>query len=120
MKTRKRPKSYRCPTELTLDVLGGKWKTVILCFLKERPYRYAELRKLMPNLSDKILTERLNDLIACGLVLKKRAPGQARIAVYVLTDRARSLQDILGDLYVWGKSHSAEFGVEIEDSLKNL
>jgi|SRR5579859_545951 len=120
MKKRKHPKSYRCPTELTLDVLGGKWKTVILCFLKQRSCRYAELRKLMPNLSDKILTERLTDLIDSGLVLKKRAPGQARIAAYVLTDRARSLHDLLNDLYVWGKSHAAEFGVEIEDPLKDL
>lgn len=85
LKKRKHPKSYRCPTELTLDVLGGKWKTVILCFLNQRSCRYAELRKLTPNLSDKILTERLTDLVDSGLVLKKRAPGQARIAVYVLT-----------------------------------
>ena len=40
------PKSFHCPTEFTLAILGGKWKTVILCFLKERPCRYSELRKL--------------------------------------------------------------------------
>jgi DNA-binding HxlR family transcriptional regulator len=66
------PKVFRCPTELTLDVLGGKWKTVILCFLKQRSCRYAELRKLMPNLSDKVLTDRLSGLVEAGLVVKKK------------------------------------------------
>jgi DNA-binding HxlR family transcriptional regulator len=117
---RKFPKVFRCPTELTLDVLGGKWKTVILCFLKQRSCRYAELRKLMPNLSDKILTGRLADLVAAGLVVKKKTPGTSHIETYVLTSRARSLHSLLHDLYVWGKSHAAEFGAKIEDPLKNL
>jgi DNA-binding HxlR family transcriptional regulator len=117
---RKFPKVFRCPTELTLDVLGGKWKTVILCFLKQRSCRYAELRKLMPNLSDKILTERLADLVVAGLVVKKKAPGTAHTEIYVLTSRARSLHNLLHDLYVWGKSHAEEFGAKIEDPLKAL
>jgi DNA-binding HxlR family transcriptional regulator len=117
---RKFPKVFRCPTELTLDVLGGKWKTVILCFLMQRSCRYAELRKLMPNLSDKVLTERLADLIDAGLITKKKAPGAPKIEIYVLTARARSLHSLLHDLYVWGKSHAAEFGAKIEDPLRNL
>ena len=40
----KLPKSFLCPTEFTLAVLGGKWKTVILCYLNQRPCRYSELR----------------------------------------------------------------------------
>jgi HxlR-like helix-turn-helix len=59
---KKLPRFFHCPTEFTLHMLGGKWKTVILCFLKERPCRYAELRKLLPKLSDKMLTERLHIL----------------------------------------------------------
>jgi DNA-binding HxlR family transcriptional regulator len=119
MSRRKFTKIFRCPTELTLDVLGGKWKTVILCFLKQRSCRYAELRKLMPNLSDKILTERLGDLVDSGLIVKKKA-ASGKIEVYVLTNRARSLHSILRDLYVWGNSHAAEFGAKIEDPLKDL
>ena len=59
-------KSFNCPTEFTLQVLGGKWKTVILCYLKVRPLRYAELRKLIPKLSDKMLSQRLRDLTDAG------------------------------------------------------
>lgn len=120
MSRRKFAKVFRCPTELTLDVLGGKWKTVILCFLKQRSCRYAELRKLMPNLSDKILTERLSDLVDSGLIVKKKAAGPGRIEIYVLTNRARSLHGILRDLYVWGHSHAAEFGAEIPDPFRDL
>jgi DNA-binding HxlR family transcriptional regulator len=117
---RKFPKVFRCPTELTLDVLGGKWKTVILCFLKQRPCRYSELRKLMPNLSDKILTERLADLVEAGLIVKKKTSGISHTEIYVLTNRARSLHNLLRDLYVWGKAHAAEFDAKIEDPLRDL
>jgi DNA-binding HxlR family transcriptional regulator len=113
-------KVFRCPTELTLDVLGGKWKTVILCFLRQRPCRYAELRKLMPNLSDKILTERLAALVNAGMIVKKKSPVSEKIGIYALTNRARSLHNILHDLYVWGKLHAAEFDAKIEDPLKEL
>lgn len=117
---RKFPKVFRCPTELTLDVLGGKWKTVILCFLKQRSCRYAELRKLMPRLSDKVLTERLGALVDAGMIVKKKSSVSKTVEVYALTNRARSLHRILHDLYVWGKSHAAEFGAKIDDPLKNL
>src|ERR1700686_5506230 len=92
-------KSFNCPTEFTLEVLGGKWKTVILCYLKQRPCRYAELRKLVPKLSDKMLTERLRDLAAMGLVARRKATGKMRGDVYVLTSRGRSLGDLLHVLY---------------------
>ena len=96
------PKSFHCPVEFTLAVLGGKWKTVILCFLKERPCRYSELRKLLPKLSDKMLTERLHDLISAGLVVRKpRTVGAAQ--EYMLTPRGRQLTSVLRQLDVWGR-----------------
>jgi DNA-binding HxlR family transcriptional regulator len=117
---RKFPKVFCCPTELTLDVLGGKWKTVILSFLKQRPCRYAELSKLMPTLSDKMLTERLGDLVDAGLIVKRKASASGKREVYALTDRAHSLDSILQDLHVWGSTHTAEFGAKIEDPLRDL
>ena len=51
-------KIYGCPVELALDMIGGKWKTVIVARLKQGPMRYGELRRVIPNLSDKVLTER--------------------------------------------------------------
>src|SRR5580704_4411034 len=86
---KKLAKRFNCPTEFTLAVLGGKWKTVILCYLKERPCRYAELRKLLPSLSDKMLTERLADLVESGLIARKKLAGRRGADGYVLTARGR-------------------------------
>jgi len=49
-------RNYGCPVELSLAFVGGKWRTVILAWLKEAPHRYGELRKRMPGLADKVLT----------------------------------------------------------------
>ena len=116
------PKQFNCPTEFTLAVLGGKWKTVILCYLKERPCRYAELRKLLPSLSDKMLTERLADLVASGLIARKHVSDRGQLGkdVYVLTARGRSLGKLLHDLYAWGLDHAATFDVQVGQPLKEL
>jgi len=118
------PKQFNCPTEFTLAVLGGKWKTVILCYLKERPCRYAELRKLLPALSDKMLTERLADLVASGLITRKRLLDGGKLTrnkeVYVLTTKGRSLGKLLRDLYAWGLDHAATFDVKVGEPLKEL
>jgi DNA-binding HxlR family transcriptional regulator len=78
------PKSFNCPTEFTLQVLGGKWKTVILCYLKLGPLRYAELRKLIPNLSDKVLSQRLRELTEAGLIEHSKPAGGDKSEVYAL------------------------------------
>lgn len=52
----RRARLYGCPVELTLDLIGGKWKTVILARLKQAPMRYGELRRAVPGLADKMFT----------------------------------------------------------------
>jgi DNA-binding HxlR family transcriptional regulator len=115
---RKQLRTFGCPSEFTLHVLGGKWKTVILCFLKQRPLRYAELRRLIPSLSDKMLTERLSDLTAGGLVTKKRMATKHE--VYALTPTGKSLGGALAELYRWGQKHAGPFGVTVGNPLANL
>ncbi len=113
-------KAFNCPTEFTLAVLGGKWKTVILCYLKLRPFRYSELRALHPNLSDKVLSERLQDLIDAGLIARKKSAGSKNIATYSLTERGRTLDSLLGELYGWGERQAPVFGVSVDYPLKRL
>jgi DNA-binding HxlR family transcriptional regulator len=110
-------RTYNCPTEFAIDVLGGKWKTVILAYLKERPMRYSELRKLLPELSDKVLTDRLRDLGDAGLVVRRKA---TRSDVYVLSARGESLRAILSGLYEWGLLHAQAFGVHVDAPLDRL
>ena len=80
-------KQYSCPVELSLEFVGGKWKTVILAWLKEAPHRYSELRARMPGVADKVLTERLKDLEVLGLVTKEPIEGQRPAHLYRLTER---------------------------------
>lgn len=91
---------YGCPVELTLDLLGGKWKTVILARLKQAPLRYAEIRRAVPGLADKVLTQRLRDLEEAGFIERSRqSPGEVR---YRLTPTGRSLGPVLQAMYQWG------------------
>lgn len=110
---------FHCPTEFTLAVLGGKWKTVILSYLKERPCRYAELRRLVPSLSDKMLSERLRDLTRAGLI-GRQAPSGSRSHTYFLTEKGRSLSELLQQLYAWGVKNSGSFGVRVGAPLEEL
>jgi DNA-binding HxlR family transcriptional regulator len=106
-------RNYECPTEFAMDVLGGKWKTVILAFLKERPMRYSELRTLLPKLSDKVLTDRLRDVVGAGLVVRRKSPTAPGIDRYALTKRGESLRPVLSELYAWGTRHAKTFKVHV-------
>jgi DNA-binding HxlR family transcriptional regulator len=112
-------KSFNCSTEFTLQVLGGKWKTVILCHLSLGPLRYAELRKLMPTLSDKVLTQRLRELIDAGLIARART-AKGPPETYALATKGRSLSGVLKELYNWGETHAAAFGVTVGHPLRDL
>jgi DNA-binding HxlR family transcriptional regulator len=107
-------KTYGCPVELSLDLLGGKWRTVILAWLKEAPHRYGELRQRMPGLADKVLTQRLKELEAFGLVEKRAVSGGRRpVYLYELTASGESLRPVLDALYAWGSAISSELKVRI-------
>lgn len=111
---------FNCPTEFALTVLDGKWKTIILAYLSERPCRYGELRQLLPGLSDKVLTERLKDLQRSGLVARGKTAVSREFPPYVLTARGATLRPILMDLYAWGSKHAASFGVHVGNPLRKL
>ena len=105
---------YGCPVELSLEFIGGKWRTVILAWLKEAPHRYGELRQRMPGLSDKVLTQRLKELESFGLVTRRSA-GRPRGAIrYQLTARGQSLRPVLDALHAWGSALAPELKVRVE------
>ncbi len=106
-------KRYGCPVEFSLELLGGKWKPVIMARLKERPLRYGELRARVPGLSDKMLSERLRDLKAAGLVRNDTGQGGSP-DTYALTPRGESLRPVLEALYDWGHSTAISDGVIVD------
>jgi DNA-binding HxlR family transcriptional regulator len=111
-----RGRLFGCPVEFALDALGGKWKTVILARIKDRPMRYSELRREIPSLSEKMLTQRLADLIEIGFVAL--ATGSDFKERYDLTERGRGLTTTLQALYDWGIVQGREVGVRFGTDFK--
>ncbi|WP_216895539.1 winged helix-turn-helix transcriptional regulator [Nocardia alni] len=104
-------KRYFCPVEVTVDLIGGKWKPVILAHLKEGVRRYGELRRLMPSTSEKMLVQQLRELESSGLVRRtvfETVPPQVE---YDLTEDGWSLTPVLTALYEWGEKRSAREGI---------
>jgi DNA-binding HxlR family transcriptional regulator len=104
------PRTFGCAVELSLELLGGKWKPIILARLKDGLLRYGELRRLIPSLSDKMLPERLADLQAVGLIA---AVSEQDGGGYRLSAWGESLRPVLQALYDWGEAQASELRVAI-------
>ena len=94
-----------CPVEATLDMIGGKWKGVILFRLTEGTKRFGELRKLLPKVTQRTLTQQLRELEADGLVNRKVFAEVPPKVEYSLTDLGRSLKPLLVKLRDWGQAN---------------
>jgi len=105
------PKSYSCPVELTVDVIGGRWRTVLLAHLKEGAHRYGELRRLTPGISEKMLSQRLRELEADGLISRRDRGTVPPHVEYELTDEGRTLAPVLQALYDWGVARAERSGI---------
>jgi DNA-binding HxlR family transcriptional regulator len=109
-----KPKTYNCPIEAAVDVFGGKWKALILWWLKDRTWRFAELRRQIPGITEKMLTQQLRELEADGIVDRRVYAAVPPKVEYSLTEYGRSLKRALRELCAWGREHIRRIGaVEI-------
>jgi DNA-binding HxlR family transcriptional regulator len=106
-------KVYNCPVEVTLDVLGGKWKTVILRHLSNRTLRYSQLHQRMPNITQRILTLQLRELEKDGMIQRIEYDERLRKVEYSLTEYGKSVEPILELLCEWGKRRMREFDLQV-------
>ncbi|MBU8918493.1 winged helix-turn-helix transcriptional regulator [Neobacillus sp. 114] len=98
-------KKYNIAVEATLEVIGGKWKCVILCHLTHGKKRTSELKRLMPNITQKMLTQQLRELEDDGVInriVHNQVPPKVE---YELSDYGLSLKGILDSLCAWGENH---------------
>jgi len=98
-------KEYNIPAEATLEVIGGKWKLLILCYLNCGPMRSSEFRKEIPDISQKILTQHLREMEEAGIINRTVYHEVPLKVVYELSELGKSLESILDQLGEWGKHY---------------
>lgn len=109
-----RNKQYTCSVELTLDIIGGKWKPLILWYLGvDGTKRFSELKKSLPGITQKMLTQQLRELESDGMISRKIYPQVPPKVEYSLTKEGKSLMPILDTMCKWGK----EYYEEVQKSL---
>lgn len=116
-------KKYNISVEATLEVIGGKWKCVILCHLTHGKKRTSELKRLMPNITQKMLTQQLRELESDGVINRivyEQVPPKVE---YELSEYGQSLERILNALCDWGANFILNVYGEplsvLEDSILN-
>lgn len=96
---------FRCPVEACLEVIGGKWKGVILFHLLGGTKRFNELRRLMPAVTQRMLTRQLRELESDQIVERMVYPEVPPKVEYSLTDFGKTLEPILRILQKWGTQY---------------
>ena len=94
-----------CPVEATLELIGGKYKALILWHLSDRTLRFSELQKLLKNATPKMLTQQLRELEAQELIHREVFPVIPPHVEYSLTESGRSLMPILVAMRDWGATY---------------
>ncbi|MDQ3002349.1 MAG: helix-turn-helix transcriptional regulator [Fibrobacterota bacterium] len=106
-------KKFTWPAELTLTLIGGKWKGLILnLLLTGEPRRFGELKRLSTGISAKILAKQLKELEYDGLITRMVLGKEKPRIVYAPTQRSRTLEPILSAIQQWGADHLTAYGPE--------
>jgi DNA-binding HxlR family transcriptional regulator len=96
-------KEFHCAMDITMNYIGGKWKTVVLWYLRKDKKRFGELKKLIPNITEKMLSLQLKDLESDGIVRRKIYPEVPPKVEYYLTDFGKTLIPMLEEIAKWGR-----------------
>ena len=94
-----------CPVGITLEMIGGKYKALILWHLSDKVLRFSELRKLIPGATPKMLTQQLRELEAHLLIHREVYPIIPPKVEYSLTERGKSLMPVLVAMRDWGAEY---------------
>lgn len=116
-------KTFNCEKELTLSVIGGKWKMLVLWHLgKGGTKRFGELKSLIPGITQRMLVNQLRELEEDQIVHREVYPVVPPKVEYSLTEQGKSLMPILDSMYEWGKNYIenvVQDRVEVKESIYN-
>jgi DNA-binding HxlR family transcriptional regulator len=109
------PDFANCPVRTVLDRISGKWHTLLLVALAEGPLRFGELRRGLPDISQRMLTQSLRELQRDGLVARRVYPTAPPSVDYRLTDLGRSLLTPLSALIRWAEDRGDAIAAARQD-----
>lgn len=113
-----KPKAYDCalgcPVEATLDLIGGKWKGVLLYHLLPGTLRFNELRRRLSGITQRMLTRQLRELEESGLVVRKVYAQVPPKVEYSLSKKGETLTPVIRALERWGEDHLTKSGIKFK------
>ena len=106
-------RSFSCPVELSMSVIQGKWKALILWQLRNGTQRYSEIRKALPRITHKMLSQQLKELEADGVVHREVYPVVPPKVEYSLTQQGLTLMPLLEEMQLWGMQFKQTHHIQI-------
>ncbi|MBP6642328.1 MAG: helix-turn-helix transcriptional regulator [Flavobacteriales bacterium] len=102
--------TYHCALDVTMDLVGGKWKTIVLWYLRKDKKRFSELRKQIPGITEKMLSLQLRQLEKDGFVSRKVHAEVPPRVEYALTPHGKTLLPLLEEIAKWGRMMGKQYG----------
>lgn len=94
-----------CPIELTMHIIGGKWKGIILFLLSQSPMNYNAIRREIPGVTQRILTLQLRDMEKDGIIEREETSDYPKKVIYYLTALGEDLIPIIKSIEKWGNAY---------------
>ena len=101
---------YHCALDVTMELVGGKWKTIVLWYLRTDKKRFSELRKLIPGITEKMLSMQLRQLEKDGFISRTVHAEVPPRVEYALTAHGKTLLPLLEEIAKWGRLMGKKFG----------
>ncbi len=103
-------KIFNCNMELTLDIIGGKWKTLIIFHIgNQQNVRYSKLKRLIPNINERVLSRELRELEKSNIISRKVFDEKILHVEYSLTEIGNEILPILNSLTKWGNEYNQKY-----------
>jgi DNA-binding HxlR family transcriptional regulator len=116
LKVKMNKKIYHCAMDITMDYLGGKWKSVVLWYLRDGKKRFSELKRHIPDITEKMLSLQLKQLESQGIISRKVYAEVPPRVEYFLTEEGKTLVPALEEIAKWGRYMAKKHGEIIESN----
>lgn len=98
-----------CPVATTVQLIGSKWKLLIMRNLMERPWRFNELKKDLEGISQKVLTDSLRSMESDGIITRTVYPEVPPRVEYALSELGESMRPIMNAMEAWGRAYKEQY-----------